>query len=221
MNDNIIKYAFDQLTDKPVFINDAANGINCNCKCAKCGERLEAIQGKTNEWHFRHYNRSNCNGGQETVIHKYAKQIIVESLQITLPKYGKIAYTEANAEKELNSIRPDVTAIYNEQKIYFEIAVKHFNEPEKNTFLINGKHKSVEIDLSTLPLISSPTLIANAVLNEITNKRIIFWESTPVINYQVQDDKDNWWTNPFVILGFIACSFLGYKWVTSKINTKK
>lgn len=220
MTDTIIKYAFDQLTDKPVFINDAVNGLDCKCKCAKCGERLKAIQGPKNEWHFSHHNNSNCNGGQETIVHQYAKQVIVFGLQMTIPKYGKINYTEAIAEKELISIRPDVTAIYNGQKIYFEIAVKHFIEPEKKSFFINGQYKSVEIDLSNLPLNSSPREIENAVLNEIKNKKIIFWETPPVIVYQFQKVKEPWWTHPIAILGYIVVGLIllykGYKWLTNQ-----
>lgn len=220
MANTIIKYAFDRLTGNPVFIDEAINGLACDCKCAKCSGRLEAIQGLSNEWHFRHSNKSNCGGGQETVVHQYAKQVIVDRLQIVIPKYGKINYIEAIAERDLISRRPDVTAIHNEQKIYFEIAVKHFIEPEKKSFFINGQYKSVEIDLSGLPLTSSPAEIENAVLNEIKNKRIIFWEPAPVPVYQANEDKEPWWRHPIAVFGYIVVVIVllykGYNWVTKK-----
>lgn len=219
MTDSIIKYALDLTAGDIVFIDNSDRKFY---KCRGCEKQLIPVKGEARkkEWHFRHLVDSDCKGGQETFVHQYAKQVIVDRLQMTIPKYGKINYTEAIAEKELVSIKPDVTAIYNGQKIYFEIAVTHFVEPEKKSFFINGQHKSIEIDLSDLPLIASPTEIENAVLNEIENKRIIFWEASLTNVNKPYSDKQRWWLHPMAIVGyFVVGIFLLCKIV--KRSTKK
>lgn len=219
MADTIIKYALNLVTEDIVFIDNADRKFY---RCQECQKELTPVKGEARkrEWHFRHQVDSDCKGGQETFVHQYAKQVIVARLQMAIPKYGKIDYTEAVAEKELISIRPDVTAIYNREEIYFEIAVKHFVEPSKKSVFINGKHKSIEIDLSELPLTASPTEIENAVLNEVKNKRIIFWELPPAIVYKTREDKERSWKHPIAIFGYITMGLFliyeGYKWLTKK-----
>ncbi len=176
----IIKYAINKDSLQAIHINDAENGLACNCNCEKCNQSLIAVQGKSEnprEWHFRHHIDTNCNGGQETALHQMAKQILVENLQIIIPKFGRINYSNAVAEKELVSIRPDVSAVYANQIIYFEVAVTHFNEPDKNQFFFDGKHRSVEINLSKTSRDISPEELKLFIICNTDIKRIIYWES--------------------------------------------
>jgi len=186
MTPSIIKYAINQVTGKSVFINNAENGLACNCKCEICGEKFEAIQGPINEWHYRHYKQTQCTSGQETAIHQYAKQIIVENFQMDIPKHGTIFYSNPVAEKQLISKRPDVTATLNGEKIFFEIAVKHFIEPSKRQFFKDGQYKSIEIDLSNVPYDITPDKLKDIVLLQINNKTIIFWEPQIIITTEIQ-----------------------------------
>jgi hypothetical protein len=175
----IIKYAFELTTDNVVNINNAMEKFY---RCPGCGLKLKRAQGEIQEWHFKHHNdNGNCSGGIETARHQLAKQILKNSLQIKIPRYGIIEYSNPVLEKELVSKRPDVTAIYKGENIYFEIAVKHFVEPAKEEFFIDGEYKSIEIDLSDLPIDASHQEIENAVLKQLNNKRIIFWEKESLI----------------------------------------
>ncbi len=215
MSKIIIKYALDLSTGEMAFIDNAKREFH---KCQKCHNVLIPVKGEARkkEWHFRHQIDSECSGGQETFIHNFAKQVIVSKSKITIPNYGVINYTGAIAEKQLISIRPDVIALYNGEEIFFEIAVKHFIEPEKNSFLINGQHRSIEIDLSALPLSSSPKEIENAVINGIRNKRIIFWKTPPKIVYQPEKDKKKRWYY-FVSIAFgILLLLNGFNSLTRK-----
>lgn len=224
MTDSIIKYALHQLTDKPVFINDAANGLACNCKCEKCNERLEAIQGKVNEWHFRHHKDTNCFGGQETAIHKLAKQIIVDNLQILIPDEA-LAYSQARQEERFGSIIPDVTVFANEETVYFEIAVTNPVDTLKENFYTSGQHKSIEIDLTNIPHDTTPQELKEMVLQQVDNKRKIFWTVKqvqvfeeaknnliphPVETYKVNNSNEGWWTqfNPIAVGLFIIGIFI-------------
>ena len=61
-----------------------SRGIKCECVCPdpKCGRPLIARQGKIKIWHFAHAGGQggySCSGG-ETGLHKYAKQVLCESV---------------------------------------------------------------------------------------------------------------------------------------------
>lgn len=177
MTTTSIKIAYHISTGKTIHIKEAQNGSKCECKCPdpNCNEKLDAIQGPEREWHFRHQGGKDCLGAQETALHQLAKQILTENTTIDLPKHGTITYSDAIAEKEFLSIRPDVTAVFNGEKIYFEIAVKHFIENNKEVFLTNGQHKCVEIDLSKADP-NSYDKIKDLVIKEVSNKKLIGWE---------------------------------------------
>lgn len=171
MTETIIKLAYHTPTGKIIHVDKSENGKSCNCKCLKCNENLLAIQGDIRDNHFRHETDVLCNGSQETALHQLGKQILLENNQITIPKYGIIKYSDAVEEKEFSSIRPDITARFDDQNIYFEIAVNHFIEQEKKSFYVDGQHKCIEIDLSNADIVSHEG-IQNLVLNEIKNKKL-------------------------------------------------
>jgi len=170
------KLAYHKSSTKVIHIKSADRGQACGCICLECSENLEAAQGNIRDWYFRHVVNVDCRGGQETALHELGKQILIENSQIKLPKQGIINYSDPASEKTFISTRPDVTAIYNGQKIYFEIAVKHFVEDDKKDFFNNGQCKCVEIDLSNVDT-SSYEIIKEAVLNETSNKKLYGWEN--------------------------------------------
>jgi hypothetical protein len=174
------KLAYHLPTQMVIHIDKAENGLACNCECTECKERLEAVQGQIREWYFRHDSNTKCRGGQETALHQLGKQILVENNQIAIPEKGLINYSSPIAEKGFYSTRPDVTAIYNEKKIYFEIAVSHFVEKEKEAFFTDGQHKCVEIDLSDADA-TSYDHIKNLVLFETTNKKLFGWDRSNTV----------------------------------------
>jgi hypothetical protein len=207
MTENIIKFALDSTTKKPVFINDAANGLSCNCICAKCNDRMLAIQGKSanhREWHFRHDNDSDCKGGQETILHRRAKQIIVDNFQIKIPNQI-LTYSQARQEEKFHSIIPDVTVFANGHDIYFEVEVTNPVDSFKESFYQSGQYKSIKIDLTNIPYDMPVKELEELVLRQVDNKRIIFWEpemvvetikpiiiDKPVETYSIHN-KDNSW----------------------------
>lgn len=172
-----IKIAYHILSEKYIHIDDADNGLACNCICKKCKERLEAIQGKIRINHFRHHSNLNCSGSQESALHELGKQILIENQQISIPKYGIISYSDPIAEKQYESIRPDVFAKVDKQYIFFEIYVTHAVDAEKEKVFIKKKLNSIEIDLQGAEELKYSE-IRRLVLDEVNNKRIIFWNKT-------------------------------------------
>lgn len=175
-----VKIAYHTLSKKIIHIDKAENGLRCNCICLACDEPLEARQGGERDWHFKHHVNINCTGSQETALHELAKQILVRSTSIEVPKYGRISYSEAVAEKKLEQIRPDVSAFYNDQPIYFEVFVSNAVDEGKKKFFKLGKHRSLEIDLSNC-ITSTFQEIEDLVINVIDNKIVFYWEDEAVI----------------------------------------
>lgn len=207
MAETIIKLAYHTPTGKIIHVDKSENGKACNCKCLKCNENLIAIQGDIRDKHFRHETDVLCNGSQETALHQLGKQILLENNQITIPKYGIIKYSDAVEEKEFSTIRPDITARFDDQNIYFEIAVNHFIEQDKKSFYVDGQHRCVEIDLSNADFVSYEE-IQNRVLNEINNKKLFGW-GTPIDSQHI---AESWLLKIFIGIGL----FLVGRWLFKK-----
>lgn len=212
MTTSIIKYAIDIGTNKTVYIDSVSNGLSCNCICDECKMLLIAIQGKSEnhrEWHFRHYIESNCKGGQETAIHKFAKQIIVDNNQIQIPE-KIIFYTSARQEKKFQLIVPDVIVNVDGVNVFFEIEVTHPVDSFKDSFYKKGKHKSIKIDLSNISYDIRPDELKELVLSKEDNKAIIFWQSdigqNTFLNNVIEFCKEN----PVIsiIFGIILLRFI-------------
>ena len=65
-------------------ILESERGLNCNCVCPQCGQRLIAKLGERKIRHFAH-NNENCKNTFETALHKYAKEILQKHMKIKLP----------------------------------------------------------------------------------------------------------------------------------------
>lgn len=197
MENFTIKLAQDIFTSKIIHIDNASNGISCNCKCLECSETLIAVQGKKNEYHFRHDKNNDCKGSQETALHMFGKQVILENKEINLPKIGSINYSNPRAEISLSQFRPDVTVFHNEEDIYFEVAVSHYIEPQKKEYYESNKLKCVEIDLRDFDLKSTSKEIKDFILKQTRNKKLYGWK--------LKNDKNetNWVINALLIAGII------------------
>ncbi|WJE05700.1 competence protein CoiA family protein [Vibrio parahaemolyticus] len=66
-------------------IRSVDNGLKCHCVCPECKTPLVANQGNVKRWHFAHASNSSCKG--ESVIHRLAKQVIVNAAHSGLPLY--------------------------------------------------------------------------------------------------------------------------------------
>jgi hypothetical protein len=197
------KLGKDRATGEIVVITDAKRGRTCDCVCPDCKKDFVAAQGDKNEWHFRHYDKTTCTGGQETALHMLAKNIIASNTQIILPFYKTVFYDNAVKEKYFQTIQPDVTANTSGQNLFFEVLVTHRVDINKENIYKNGEHKSVEIDLQNY-LFTTREDLEKEILKNCNNKRIIFWEK----NVVEEKSNDNSWIL-WLVLGVLA--FFGLK----------
>jgi hypothetical protein len=172
----LIKYALEQSTGKPVYVNDVKKGKACDCFCEKCNSQVEAVQGQRNQWHFRHVKESGCPGSQETAIHRLAKQIIIENFEMAIPD-ELLMYADANQEQIFQTIRPDIIAVSNDNNVFIEVRVTHAIEESTELFYTNGKHNCIEIDLRKIPYDVSPEDLTKLILKESKNKRKVYWQT--------------------------------------------
>src|SRR5690606_4271083 len=123
-----------------------------------CGETVLARKGEINEHHFAHAsNKESCAINPESVLHKYAKEIIQESMGLQLPAVPNSdieatwwTFDRIIPEFPLGLIRPDLVAYIDDEPIFIEIAVTHFIDQLKLNVIKSMNAKTVEIDLSSL-----------------------------------------------------------------------
>lgn len=145
----VVKIPFGKRENEIVHISEITNdqrGIKCNCVCVNCGERLVAkIGGNKKTRHFAHYKECICNGGLESALHLFAKDIFNKRKEIMIPslyikfcnysfersdieissKEGERAYFECtsvkkNEDYDYLNISYDIKKICRGQKLKFD-----------------------------------------------------------------------------------------------------
>lgn len=170
-----------------VHIDQVQRGLACNCTCFECGETVIAKQGDVKEHHFAHVsNKESCDIQTESILHKYAKQVIEQEQKLYLPSLSNAneitaelwQFKRVMVEQNLGAIRPDLVATYNHDELLFiEIAVTSFIDEHKAKLIEQLGIKTVEIDLSMLlknDLTIPSDEVKNFILNNIENKTWIY-----------------------------------------------
>lgn len=170
---------------KLVDIKDVERGLACQCICFECGETVIARKGEIKEHHFAHAsNKESCMINPESVLHKYAKEVILESMGLMLPALPNSdneaawwTFEKLLPEFSLGLIRPDLIGYFDGEPILIEIAVTHFIDAEKLKRFEVFKSKCIEIDLSQLLKsdIAIPSIEAKQqILENLENRRWIY-----------------------------------------------
>ncbi|WP_341852596.1 competence protein CoiA family protein [Vibrio vulnificus] len=170
-------------------IRSVDNGLKCDCVCPDCLQPLVANQGSVKRWHFAHASNSSCSG--ESVIHRLAKQVIVNAAQSGLPLYissnGGTVYEQdkdgivhskswyaperqyhiqqSEAEAKLGSQIADVLC-HNKagNALAVEIFYTHKKSDVDNEKFAKNSVEAIEIDVSKLSWDATYEQIEQAVL---------------------------------------------------------
>ncbi len=154
---------------KILYIDEVESGLNCNCVCPKCGNKLVAKKGEKKRHHFAHYQSDTigevCDFGAETALHLAAKEIIKNNNQILLPSLSskidylgvviikeekEIPYDKVVEEEQFNEIKPDIIVYNKAKRLIIEIAVTHFSDNNKIKKIKHYGISAIEIDLKGL-----------------------------------------------------------------------
>ena len=139
-----------------VNVKQVERGLACMCFCFECAEPVVARKGEKNEHHFAHLNnKESCTISPESILHKFAKQVIMEERYLTLPSLLDEENSEGKTwqfdhlieEKSVGCIRPDIVATVDDEMMFIEVAVTSFIDTDKANFIEQLGIKTVEIDL--------------------------------------------------------------------------
>ncbi|MFG1293845.1 competence protein CoiA family protein [Xanthobacter versatilis] len=146
-------------------IDDVPSGLACQCRCPGCDRRMVAKQGDLQAHHFaHHFDRygASCTSAGETALHKFAKQVLDERLEIALPELliahqddtevvvraTRLAFDEAILETKDGSIVPDVVLVLRDRRLIVEFKVTHPCDDVKIARIRTMNVGAIEIDLS-------------------------------------------------------------------------
>lgn len=146
-------------------VDDVPSGLACRCKCPGCERDVVAKKG-SRAHHFAHRARINgmtCTSPGETALHKFAKRILDERLEITLPALavrqdedietvvasGRRTFDGADLEKREGEIVPDVVLHLKDRSLIIEFMVTHSCDERKIARIREMDVGAVEIDLSS------------------------------------------------------------------------
>lgn len=199
-----------------VNVKQVERGLACMCFCFECGEPVLARKGEKNEHHFAHSsNKESCTIHPESILHKFAKQVIMEEKYLTLPSLPDDDNNEDKTwqfstlieEQSIGSIRPDIVATVDDEMMFIEVAVTSFIDKQKADFIKLLGIKTVEIDLREIIKqgMELPSIEArDHILGCVNNKQWIFPEPKsslePVVSTLSIDPSYNCQTNDEVTI---------------------
>jgi len=136
-----------------VYIDEAKNGLACECICPGCKQPLVAKNnGKKNEHHFAHKSKDfNCEHGYQSALHYMAKDCFLEMEYFTFKKGSKIVRYKIDSvllETKVSEIIPDILVTCDGRPFIVEIFVTHAVDDEKKEKIKGLKISTVEINLS-------------------------------------------------------------------------
>jgi hypothetical protein len=145
-----------------VHIDEAANGLACDCVCLKCGGKLVGRHGDVRQHHFSHYLAIDGVGCTETALHKAAKEIIQQEKRLALPHQlegmglqlgDEVCFESVSLEHRLGSGEAGseiVADAYGRGSVdmVIEIAVHHRTGQDKAEKIRRLGLPAVEIDLA-------------------------------------------------------------------------
>jgi competence CoiA-like predicted nuclease len=149
MTDVLMPFALRLVDQRMVGVADVPGGLECGCICPGCKAAVIAVHGAVYRHHFRHTTELGaCEGARETALHRFAKQIIHQHMEVRYPGLpGMGDPISAELEPWLDNFRPDVLIQYAEEPIAVEIHVAHQVPIEKVERIIERQLACIEIDL--------------------------------------------------------------------------
>jgi phosphatidylserine/phosphatidylglycerophosphate/cardiolipin synthase-like enzyme len=148
-----------------VHVREVERGLACQCRCVVCEEPLVARQGSVREHHFAHAsNREPCDSSHESLLHRYAKQVIVQARGLVAPMTPAVAHflgisdtsspdllhalSSVQEEVMIGTIKPDLLVVTpGGIQVAVEIAYSSFCDLIKVAAFESLNLPALEIDL--------------------------------------------------------------------------
>lgn len=189
-------FGLDQ-SNRLVSVSEVPRGLACQCRCVVCDEPLIARQGTVREHHFAHASgREPCDVNHESLLHRYAKQVILEAGGLRAPideavaqRLGlgivaggstTLALAAIEVETSVQDLRPDLLGhTVDGVAVAIEVAYSSFCDLLKIDQFEQLGLPALEIDLRAFtPEGFEPEAVRDAVLNDIQAKSWL-WPKPP------------------------------------------
>lgn len=176
-----------------VHVSEVARGLACQCRCVGCGEPLVARQGDVRDHHFAHAsNLEACESSFESLLHLYAKQLVVQARGLVVPVTPPVAAIlgwegstserilhaagAVHEEVSIGAIRPDLVVTTDDGVIVaIEIAHSSFCDIVKARQFEELGLPALEIDLSVFtPEGFDPVAVRETVISALDHKRWVW-----------------------------------------------
>lgn len=197
-------------SDRILHIDEVQRGLACACVCPECNGKLEAAKGLIRQHHFRHHSITDCKGGFESALHKYAKQVIVDADSVCRTKDHTIKYKAAIAEILLAPYRPDVTLKMENEEVYVEVFVSNAVKEIKKDYFVSNQLKAFEIDLSWVlernQLINLAEL-SKEILENYENRNTLYW---PEDTQSISEKNEKSIVTLLFSIGLLIIAFLAF-----------
>lgn len=188
-------------------------------ECCECRQKLSPVktEARGKDWHFRHLQNTDIAKCRSTALHDFAVQVLMENIGIAISKKLMITYDEPRTKVTVFGKRSDVTVNYENEAVHFEVFVTHDLDQQKIDIFKANKVKCLRIDLSTPELLTaSPEKIKDAVLNQYSNKTIIYWQDEVLKPYAESESEFSLGHVLITIGPFIGLKFLFNQFVKTK-----
>lgn len=130
--------------------------------CLGCEEELIFREPRRARNHFAHRSDTRCSG--ETVLHRYAKELLANVREFTLSPLilhqaglqemvyegGRFALDAVSIEEDRTSFRPDAVVRVGDRSIAVEFKVSHAVSEEKRARVAEADLPMIEVDLNAL-----------------------------------------------------------------------
>ncbi|MBE2263421.1 MAG: hypothetical protein IAE92_11815 [Burkholderiaceae bacterium] len=176
-----------------VHVSEVDRGLACQCRCVVCEEPLIARQGNVRGHHFAHAsNREPCDSSHESLLHRYAKQLIVQAKGLMAPMTPAVAlflgisdadspdqlHALASVQEEvmIGNIKPDLLVVTSGGvQVAIEIAYSSFCDLIKVAAFESLNLPALEIDLSHFtPDNFDPVAVRDSVVTSLTRKNWVW-----------------------------------------------
>ena len=163
-------------TREVVYIDNAKNGIECECICPACKSPLVAKNGgQKREHHFAHLNIVECEHGYQSALHYMAKDLFLEMEYLTFVKNEKLVKYKIDSvelERKVSDIIPDILVTCDGKQFIVEIYVTHSVDDEKKEKIKSLQMSAIEIDLSKF---RNETIDKEILKSELCKKENFRW----------------------------------------------
>jgi competence protein CoiA len=181
-----------------VHVSEVERGLACQCRCVVCEEPLIARQGQVRGHHFAHASdRAPCDSSHESLLHRYAKQLVADAGGLVVPMTAAVAQYFASADSTsatilmtarrieeevcIGEIRPDLLLCTSDgTQVAVEIAYSSFCDLLKISAFEQIQLPVLEVDLSRFtPDNFDPAAVKEAVIGSALAKTWLWPTSAP------------------------------------------